>query len=108
MPPNQIAIVAAYGYAFEGHCYRFDRPKLFAFDRFEEIEPAEGCGFGDGYIMWNISSKQILLELSTRTDEAQVLVLDANLPGNRAPNTYGNSFQLAHRSGRLNRPSSSY
>lgn len=103
LPPREIAIVVTYGYSFEGHCYRFDRPKIFVFDGFEEVKEASGCGFGADYSMWHISSKQILLELSTRTDEAEVLVLEANLPGNRAPNTYGNSYQLAHRSGRLNR-----
>ena len=30
-------------------------------------------------------------------------LLDANLPGKRAPNTYDNDMQMAHRGGRLTR-----
>jgi hypothetical protein len=53
--------------------------------------------------MWRISKKKELLELKTDVDLAEVLVLDMNMPGNRAPNTYGNHMALAHRNGRLNR-----
>jgi hypothetical protein len=103
MPPNRIAIIVAYGYSFEGQCYRFDRPKMFVFDRFEEIKEASGCGFGSDYSMWTISSQQILLELTTSADLAETLILEANLPGNQPPNTYGNKMQLAHRGGRVTR-----
>ncbi|WP_353646875.1 hypothetical protein [Mesorhizobium sp. WSM2239] len=95
-----ITIAVAYGYAFEGHCYRMDRPKLLVFEH-EDDKPASGCGFGGDYRMWRIRSKTELLEIALSFDLAEKLILEANLPGNRAPNTYGNNMQLAHRSGRI-------
>jgi hypothetical protein len=104
---NKIAMVVAYGYGFEGHCYRLDRPKLFVFELIRKNiseGPAKGCGFdGLDYMMWRISSKRVLLEFSMSVDLAEMLILEANLPGNQVPNTYGNKMQLAHRGGRLNR-----
>ena len=97
-----MAIAAIYGYSFEGHCYRFDRPKLMVFPGGDAV--AEGCGFfGPDYRMWRISKRDEMLELNTASDLAEALVLEANLPGNKPPNTYGNSMQLGHRSGRLSR-----
>jgi hypothetical protein len=103
--PNIVTAVI-YGYAFEGGCYRCDVPKLLMFHpRTAEIA-AVGCGFGTGYQMWQLAKKTPIMELSTNFDLAEELVLNANLPGKRNPNTYGNSMMLAHRNGRLNRSSS--
>lgn len=101
---KHMVIAVVYGYAFEGHCYRLDQPKLFVFEPRTTEAPAVGCGFDNsGYAMWQITKKTRLLELSTSADLAEELVLNASLPGNRSPNTYGNRAQLAHRGGRLNR-----
>ncbi|WP_394891240.1 hypothetical protein ACG873_08020 [Mesorhizobium sp. AaZ16] len=99
-----LTIAAIYSYSFEGGCYRFDRPKLMIFEAPEEKE-VKGCGYeeGSGYKMWRIDAKFGLMELNTSVDLAETLVLEANLPGNRAPNTYGNSMQLAHRGNRLSK-----
>ena len=103
-PYLKMVIAVIYGYAFEGHCYRLDKPKLFIFEPSTAEAKADGCGFGDGgYAMWQITAKTPILELSTNADLAEELLLNANLPGNRSPNTYGNSFALAHRNGRLTR-----
>jgi hypothetical protein len=102
---SDVAIVVGYGYSYEGACYRFDKPKIFALGEYEEFEQASGCGFGDDYMMWTIAAKQTILELNTSVDFAETLILEANLPANRSPNTYGNHMQMAHRGGRLNRPS---
>jgi hypothetical protein len=102
LDPTRVAIAVIYGYAFEGHCYRLDRPRLLVFEASTE-GPAQGCGFESPYIMWRISSKTLLLEVATNVGTAEDLIIDANLPGNRPPNTYGNKMQLAHRGGRLNR-----
>jgi hypothetical protein len=101
--PKSVAIIVAYGYSFDGKCYRFSRPKMLAFDKFTETVNAKGCGFEEGYSMWSISSQQVILELGANADLAETLILDANLPGNRAPNTYSDHMQLAHRNGRLGR-----
>ncbi|MCV3738833.1 hypothetical protein OCK02_21850 [Rhizobium sp. TRM96647] len=102
--PEVMVIAAIYGYAFEGHCYRLDKPKLLVFRPGVAEVPAVGCGFEDlGYSMWQITSKTPVMEFATSTDLAEEIVLNSNLPGNRNPNTYGNSFMLGHRSGRLNR-----
>jgi hypothetical protein len=100
--PN-IVIGIIYGYAFEGGCYRCDSPKLLMFHPRTAETPAVGCGFGVGYQMWQLPKKTPIMELSTNFDLAEELVLNAHLPGNRNPNTYGNNMMLAHRSGRLNR-----
>src|SRR5215204_2575904 len=41
---TQCSIVAAYGYAFEGQCYRLDKPRVLAFRRVFETAAA-GCGY---------------------------------------------------------------
>jgi hypothetical protein len=101
--PDKVAIALVYGYAFEGHCYRLDRAKMMIFKYDGAERAAEGCGFEDKYKMWRISSKTQLLELDTRVDMAETLILQANLPGKRSPNTYNSEAMLAHRSGRLTR-----
>jgi hypothetical protein len=111
-PSTQYSIAAVYGYAYDGHCYRFDKPRIFAFEPrkimdeqgklIEDPEaPAVGCGFDKTYSMWRLTKSAPLIELSATADTAAELVLEANLPGKRAPNTYRSAMQLAHRGGRL-------
>lgn len=103
---ERVWMVVAYGYAFEGGCYRFDKPRLLLFTSAADGEPAQGCGFegfNPPYRMWRISPRTLLLEVSSTIGTADDLVLTGNLPGNRPPNTYGNHMELAHRGGRLNR-----
>ena len=117
---EHVVIAAIYGYAYEGHCYRFDKPRVFLFEH-EKVrddngtllddEDAQGCGFGGfqpssgrdvpPYKMWRIRAKTDILELNTTRDEASAIVLENNLPGRRAPNTYDGNMRLAHRGGRL-------
>jgi hypothetical protein len=107
---DECSIVVAYGYSYEGHCYRFDRPRLFLV-KVQTDSEAVGCGFDavagpsgtTPYRMWRVRSDQPLLEVQTTLDTVQAIVLDANLPGKRAPNTYANDMQMAHRGGRLTR-----
>jgi hypothetical protein len=109
---STVAIAVIYGYSYEGHCYRFDKPRLMVFEA--SPLPASGCGFEPttssgtppvtvpGYYMWSLYSKnQIILELNATVDEAETIVLTNNLPGRRSPNTFSASMQLAHRGGRL-------
>lgn len=68
-----------------------------------------GCGFdppGGGtpvgwYRVWRLKANSRAIELNASIGDLQNLILDANLPGRRAPNTYRNDMQLAYRGGRL-------
>jgi hypothetical protein len=106
-----VVIAAIYGYAYEGHCYRLDRPKIVVFGAPGGIESqnAIGCGFdagdrgqvGSRYRMWRLRASQELIQLEMTVGTLQTVVLDANLPGRRSPTTYAANMQLAHRGGRL-------
>ena len=102
---DKAVIAALYGYAFEGHCYRVDRPRIIVFEHAAPVgEPAIGCGFEQlpsSYAMWRIRRDTKVLELTAGADDAEALILQANLPGRRAPNTYDGHMRLAHRGGRL-------
>lgn len=102
LTPRMVSFAVAYGYAYEGHCYRFDKPRMFVIE--DSGMGAVGCGFAPPYVMWNIPARTNLLEISLNHDLAETLVLEANFPGNRPPNTYRNDMKLAHRGGKLNRP----
>jgi hypothetical protein len=102
---TDFQIVAAYGYAFQGHCYRFDRPRIlmFASNGVPPMEDAVGCGFDVSaqYQMWRVAPDSDVMELTAQIDTFRTLVLEANLPGRRPPNTYSSEMMLAHRGGRL-------
>lgn len=100
-----------YGYAYEGFCYRLDKPKILAFESNYEPESAVGCGF-DGpklnYYMWRVRASDTLVEMTINSDTFQKLILEQNLPGKRSPNTYAanmiQSTGLVHRGGRFGEP----
>lgn len=110
-PAERASVAAIIAYSFEGHCYRLDKPRIFLFSRIN-AEPAHGCSFDQmsatafdkpesGYFMWRVRTKTPLLELAASIDLAETLILEANLPGRRSPNTYHSESKLAHRGGRL-------
>lgn len=97
------SIVLAYGYAFEGHCYRLDSTRIFLVVTAPSPVDAVGCGFdGLGYKMWRITAATQILEISTAFSDARTLILDAQLPGKRSPSSYAITLKMAHRNGRLN------
>ncbi|UVC10530.1 hypothetical protein IHQ71_08040 [Rhizobium sp. TH2] len=103
---SQYSVVLGYGYAFDGHCYRFDSLRVFIVN--EDAEPAVGCGFDSdpakpAYHMWRVRSSADLLEITLGLGDAKMLLLDANLPGKRAPTSYAIHMSMAHRGGRLTR-----
>jgi hypothetical protein len=116
MAPAEVVIAAVTAYSFEGYCYRFARPKILLFPYGAPDEPAQGCGFelpdfassaalpDNAYRMWRIRTKTQLVELDTKADFAETLVLEANLPGKRPPATYSLDMEMAHRGGRLSKP----
>jgi hypothetical protein len=108
---QKYSVVLAYGYAFEGHCYRFDANRIFIVTG-PAGEPAVGCGFDalpgakesdPSYQMWRIRASTDLLEVAVNFDDAKTLILDANLPGKRSPTSYAITQSMAHRNGRLSR-----
>lgn len=108
LPNNMVVIAAIYGYAFEGHCFRPDKTRIYAFYYDGPDLPALGCGFDEtgplasnSYRMWRLKMRTPLMEISATVDTAETLILDANLPGKRAPNTYDSRMQMSHRGGRL-------
>ncbi|MEB3044194.1 hypothetical protein [Rhizobium mulingense] len=102
--PTKItgSTVLAYGYAFDGHCYRFDSIRIFILTG-PNPEPPVGCGFDQvpGYQMWRIGSAEQILEISTNLGDAKTLILDSQLPGKRSPSSYAITLRMAHRNGRL-------
>jgi hypothetical protein len=108
--PVRRQFAAIYGYAYEGSCYRLDKPKILVFKpqgKKKKTVPAVGCGF-DGkdlnYSMWRVRASDTLVEMTINADTFQALILEQNLPGKRAPNTYAATMisgGMAHRGGRL-------
>lgn len=96
-----LFVAVIYGYAFEGLCYRLDRTKVMIFKSDNDEEPAKGCGFEAPYKMWRITTKTRVMEFTPVVDDADKVILEANLPQNRTPNTYRMNAQLAHRNGRM-------
>lgn len=110
MENTDYSVVLTYGYSFEGHCYRMDAHRIFVVIGSRD-EDAVGCGFENPdtapvntqYRMWRIRSSTELMEIATDYGDAKTLILDANLPGRRSPNSYAIHLNMAHRNGRLAR-----
>jgi hypothetical protein len=99
-----MVAIAAYGYAYEGHCYRFDKTKIMVLAGGEGKSANGGCGFGSDYKMWRLQPNARIVELSTLAGTVQEVILDTGLPGRRSPATYRGDMQLVHRGGRLTTP----
>ncbi len=116
VPPTPVtrasySVALTYGYSFEGHCYRLDSQRAFIIVGADDEDPI-GCGYDDlmappppllGYRMWRIRSSTELLEITVNFADAKTLILDANLPGKRSPNSYAIHLNTAHRNGRIMR-----
>jgi hypothetical protein len=62
-------------------------------------EAALGCGYGGlAYSMWRVRPKLWVIELNVSIGDFEKLVLEANLPGKRPPNTYASHHQVGRRS----------
>jgi hypothetical protein len=107
--PAAAALALIHGYAFEGQCYRLDKPTIMVVKT--DGVPAIGCDyndFGDGvavgektYRMWFVNKLDRTVQIEVTLGMFEQLVLEANLPGRRNPNTYSSHMMLSHRSGRL-------
>lgn len=94
------------GYAYEGHTYDLPKPKIMIIPTIPETKiPADDSGFdlkeSEGYVVWIVDKLEECVEFEMNQGFVEQLVLDANLPGKRAPTMYAGRMMLGHRSGRL-------
>jgi hypothetical protein len=99
-----LAVIAAYGYSYEGLCYRFEPSRVLVFptDAVDGLDLAPGsnaCGFEPPYQAWIVASADELLELAPTFGTVDKLIVDPRRSGKRPPNTYRSEMLLAHRGG---------
>jgi hypothetical protein len=92
------------GYAYEGHTYDLPKPKIMIIPTLPESKiPKDDSGFDEkeGYSVWLVDKLDECVEFELNQGFVEQLILDANLPGKRAPNMYAGRMMMGHRSGRL-------
>jgi|tagenome__1003787_1003787.scaffolds.fasta_scaffold20963522_2 hypothetical protein len=114
--PTLLHLAVIYGYAFEGTCYKLDKPKIMVVDG--SGFDAMGCEYNDNelgfpaspaslpsgfsrYRMWKVDKLRRSVAIEVTHGYFEQLVLEENLPGQRSPNTYRSHAMLSHRGGRL-------
>lgn len=104
-----------FGYAYEGHTYDFPKPKIMLVPSLPLVDPdypaqpwrrpADDSGYdkkyGEGYRVWLVDKLDHCIEIDLNQGFIEQVVLDANMPGRRAPTAYKAVMALSHRSGRL-------
>jgi hypothetical protein len=95
-----------FGYAYEGHSYDLPKPKIMMIPAApEEIFPPDDSGYypkaGAGYAVWIVDKLNQCVEIEVNQGFIEQVVLEANLPGKRAPTMYAGKMMMGHRSGRL-------
>ena len=100
---HPISAGVIFGYAYEGHCYDFPKPKIMLIRAAPQEIPADDCGFDakEEYRVWVVDKLDHCTEIELSQGFVEQIVLEANLPGKRSPRSYSATMQLAHRSGRL-------
>ena len=93
---GDLVLAAVYGYAFEGACYRFARPRTMAF-RPRNQSAADGCGFGAGFTMWRLDRRSGVVTLRVGGDALQDALIEAHSDDDRSPATYASKYMMAHR-----------
>lgn len=98
-----IALVKCYIY--ENHQYDLPRPKLMVLPSDgTPVEQGDTNSGGDEWKtlrFWRVKKLDQTTEISIEAGLFEELVLSANLPGKRSPNSYSANMQLGHRSGKL-------
>jgi hypothetical protein len=94
------------GYAYEGHTYDLPKPKIMIIPTIPEKEiPEDDSGYkqkeSSGYAVWLVDKLDECLEFEMNQGFVEQIILDANLPGKRAPNMYAGRMMMGHRGGRL-------
>lgn len=101
-----ISVGVIVGYAFEGHTYDLPRPKIMVLPVKPEPQiPDDDSGFkakeGEGYAVWLVDKLDECAEFEMNQGFIEQIVLEANLPGKRAPNMYVGRMMMGHRGGKL-------
>lgn len=107
------------GYSFEGHCYDLPKPKVMLIPALPHMVPADDCGYDlknaptaynqgqtpkdwdNKYRVWIVDKLDECVEVEVNQGFVEQIVLEANLPGKRAPNMYAGRMMMGHRGGRL-------
>ncbi|MEM6665715.1 MAG: hypothetical protein AAF638_04865 [Pseudomonadota bacterium] len=103
-PTDYYSIALIYGYFFESNYYKLATPKLMVVSRSDEVTDKStiiGNENLEGLKYWRVNKLDRSVEISVSEGQIEKLVLEANLPGQRSPNSYAANMQMTHRSGRL-------
>ncbi len=98
-PDGKIALIQAY--IFEGNHYELPKPKIMVVTGKTEEFPDKVVPDGSKLRYWRMNKLSRSTEISVEDGLLESLILDANMPGRRSPNSYAANMQMAHKSGRL-------
>jgi hypothetical protein len=104
MPNITCGIIV--GYSYEGHTYDLPKPKIMIIPTAPEaVIPLDDSGYekkqSEGYAVWLVDKLDECLEFEMNQGFVEQLILEANLPGKRAPNMYAGKMMTGHRGGKL-------
>ncbi|MEM7444273.1 MAG: hypothetical protein AAF414_13190 [Pseudomonadota bacterium] len=99
---NQFCIGLIKSYIYENQRYDLPRPKLMVLpDDGTPVGPANESEEWKQQRFWRVKKLDQTTEISIESGMFEELVLAANLPGRRSPNSYAANMQLGHRSGKM-------
>jgi hypothetical protein len=91
--------------SYEGRTYDLAKPKIMIIPAMPlQPIPKDDSGFdakGGGYAVWIVDKLDDCVEFEISQGDIEQIVLEANLPGKRAPHMYAARMMMGHRSGRL-------
>lgn len=100
---TSCGIIVAYSY--EGRTYDLAKPKIMIIPALPQADiPKDDSGFdakGSRYAVWLVDKLDDCVEFEIGQGTIEQIVLEADLPGKRAPNIYAMRMMMGHRSGRL-------
>ncbi|QFT28894.1 hypothetical protein K1718_00690 [Roseibium porphyridii] len=96
---QQIALIRAYVY--EGNYYELPKPKIMVVTGDATDIPGDYVPKNRKLQFWRMNKLNRTTEISVEDGLLETLVLEANMPGRRSPNSYAANMQMAHKSGRL-------
>lgn len=103
---KQMSCGIIVGYSYEGHTYDLPKPKIMLIPVAPELTiPEDDSGYklkeSENYAVWIVDKLDECIEFEMNQGFVEQIVLEANLPGKRAPSMYAAKMMMGHRSGRL-------